>query len=255
MCILIYAINFLLLYYCWLIRRRFDPQPLNKSFRQDLEFLWQWRKKATFMLAPVLAGVLLLWTFFPSYWNLKPSVFASPQSTGLTSEGHPWIGAENPELVITEFTDYLCFQCSKMNYFIRKMMTRYPGKIKVIHRNFPMDHTVNPIVERPVHLGAGALALLSIHAATEGKFWLTNDYLFAHARFTDQVDLQTLADDIGLNFDNLSRSIHRKDYRRQLHRDIIDALKLGVTGTPTFLINGKLYNGQIPPEILLQVAD
>ena len=255
MCILVYAINFLLLYFCWLIRRRFDPQPLINSIRQDLNFIGRWRKKVTFMVAPVLAGVLLLWIFFPSYWNLKPSVFASPQPTGVTTEGHPWIGAENPEFVITEFTDYLCFQCSKMNYHIRKMMTRYPGKIKVIHRHFPMDHTVNPIVEQPVHTGAGALALLSIHAATEGKFWPANDYLFANARFTDQVDLQSLANDIGLDFDKLSRAIHQKEYRRQLHRDIIEALKLGVTGTPTFLINGELYNGQIPPEILSAVAD
>jgi protein-disulfide isomerase len=177
-------------------------------------------------------------------------VLAADQPAGLTSDGHPWIGAENPELVITEFTDYLCFQCSKMNYHIRKLMARYPGKIKVIHRHFPMDHTVNPIVDQPVHTGAGSLALLAIYAETEGKFWLTNDYLFANARFTKSVDLQSLADELGLNYEKLSRALKNKVYRRKLQSDIRYGLKIGVKGTPTYLIDGKIYHGQIPPHIL-----
>jgi uncharacterized membrane protein/predicted DsbA family dithiol-disulfide isomerase len=255
MCILVYAINLLLLYYCWLIRRRFGSEPLPNSIGQDFQFLWNWRKPATSVFIPFIAGVLLLWSLFPSYWNLQPPVLSAAQPGGLTPDGHPWIGAENGKVVITEFTDYLCFQCSKMNYYLRKMVARYPGKIKVIHRHFPMDHTVNPIVQSPVHKGAGALAILAIYSATEGKFWQTSDYLFANARFTDRVDLQALADEVGLNFEKLSRSLHQNNFRRKLHRDIIDALKLGVTGTPTFLIDGKLYSGQIPPEILSQVAD
>ena len=255
MCILVYAINFLLLYYCWLIRRRFAHEPLHNSIGQDLRYIWIWRKTAQFVFIPFLGGVLLLWSLFPSYWNLRPAVLSVAQPGGLTSDGHPWIGAENGKVVITEFTDYLCFQCSKMNYYLRKMVARYPGKIKVIHRHFPMDHTVNPIVKSPIHKGAGALAILSIYAATEGKFWQTNDYLFANARFTDRVDLQVLADEIGLDFEKLSRSLLRNDFSNKLHRDIMDGLKLGVSGTPTFLIDGKLYSGRIPPEILLQVAD
>lgn len=255
MCILVYAINFLLLYYCWLIRRRFGHEPLHNSIGQDLRYLWKRRRTTTSVFIPFLAGILLLWTTFPSYWNLHPTVLSAAQPCGYTPDGHPWIGAENGKVVITEFTDYLCFQCSKMNYYLRKMVARYPGKIKLIHRHFPMDHTVNPIVKNPIHKGAGALAILSIYAATEGKFWQTNDYLFANARFTDRVDLQVLADEIGLDFEKLSRSLHRNDFSNKLHRDIMDGLKLGVSGTPTFLINGKLYSGRIPPEILLQVAD
>jgi len=255
MCILVYAINFLLLYYCWLIRRRFGHQPLHDSIGQDLRYLWKWRGPATSVFTPFLAGVLLLWSLFPSYWNLHPSVLSAAQPSGYTPDGHPWIGAENGKVVITEFTDYLCFQCSKMNYYLRKMVARYPGKIKIIHHHFPMDHTVNPIVKSPIHKGAGALAILSIYAATEGKFWQTNDYLFANARFTDRVDLKVLADEIGLDFEKLSRSLLRNDFSNKLHRDIMDGLKLGVSGTPTFLIDGKLYSGRIPPEILLQVAD
>ena len=255
MCILVYAINFLLVYFCWLIRRRFDSQPFTVSFRKDLKFLWQYRLKAASVFVPLLAGSLFLWAVFPAYWNFQPSVLAASPSTGLTVEGHPWIGAEDPELVITEFTDYLCFQCSKMNYYIRKLMARYPGKIRVVHRHFPMDHTVNPTVGRPVHTGAGALALLAIHAETEGKFWLANDYLFANARINDRVDLQAMADAIGLDFAKLSRAPGAEKYRLKLQKDIADGLKLGVSGTPTYIINGRLYDGQIPSDILSRIDD
>jgi protein-disulfide isomerase len=40
-----------------------------------------------------------------------------------------------------------------------------------------------------------------------------------------------------------------------LKKDIIDGLKLGVTGTPSFVIDGQVYQGQIPPEILKQVMN
>ena len=250
MCILVHAINFLLLYFCWLVRRRFDPKPVNVAIRTDLRFLWHRRKITTFVFASFFGGVLLVWSVFPSYWNLKPSIWATSQPTGMTSDGHPWIGAKNPKVVITEFTDYLCFQCSKMNYHMRKLMIRYPGQIRVIHRHFPMDHTVNPIVEKPVHTGAGSLALLAIYAETEGKFWLTNDYLFANARFNSRVDLRSMADEVGLDYVKLSRSINNKAFRRKLQNDIKEGLRIGVHGTPTYLIDGEVYRGQIPPHII-----
>ena len=255
MCILVYAINFLLVYFCWLTRRRFDPQPVFVAIRSDLRYLWRRPKITTLTIAPFLGGVFLLWSFLPSYWNFQPSIWATSQPSGLTSDGHPWIGSEDPKLIITEFTDYLCFQCSKMNYHIRKLMVRYPGQIKVIHRHFPMDHTVNPIVQKPVHTGAGSLALLAIYAITEDKFWLTNDYLFANARFTSSIDLRSLADEIGLDYEKLSRSIKNDVFRRKLENDIKDGLRLGVKGTPTYLINGSIYHGQIPPKILQQIHD
>ena len=256
MCILVYAINFLLLYYSWLIKRRFDSRAFARFYwDRTFDIYGNGVNQPTSVFIPFIAGVLLLWSLFPSYWNLQTSLLSADQPGGLTADGHPWIGAENGEVVITEFTDYLCFQCSKMNYYLRKIMARYPGKIKVIHRHFPMDHTVNPIVKSQNHKGAGALAILTIYAATQGKFWQTNDYLFANARFTDRIDLQVLADEIGLDFEKLSRSLHRNDFSNKLHRDIMDGLKLGVSGTPSFLIDGKLYSGQIPPEILLHVAD
>ena len=76
-------------------------------------------------------------------------------------------------------------------------MANYPGKIKLIHRHFPMDHTVNPLVRKPVHIGSGDLAKLAIFAGTQNKFWQMSDYLFATARTMDKLDLKVVADKVG----------------------------------------------------------
>ena len=255
MCILNYGINFLLLYYSWLIRRRYDPDPYLVSLREDFVFLRRNRRLTASMLASFAVGTIILWTNFPVYWKLQPPFSSEEMSTGFTQEGYPWIGAEDADLVITEFADYLCFQCSKTYYFLRKLMNRYPGRIKIIHRHFPMDSRFNPIVKIPLHEGAGRLALLAIYAETEGKFWPLSDYLFANARETDQIDLRAVAEIFRLDYEKLRRSFGKTTIRLKLHHDIMDGLKMGVTGTPAFLIDGKLYSAQIPAEILSRVMD
>ena len=253
MCIVSYGINFLLLFLSWLVWRRFEVGRLMISLRQDLTFLRQKSRFSTAVFLPFCAGVMILWLSIPAYWSLKPEAIAADVATGQTDDGHPWIGSENPPLVITEFADYLCFQCNKMHFYLRRLASRYPGKIKIIHRHFPMDHAVNPIVQKPLHQGSGILALLAIYAGTEGRFWQMNDYLFATARDEAKIDLRTVADAVGMDYNKLAHSIRMPRIRQQLHADIIDGLKLGITGTPAFLIDGRLYTAQIPPEVLARV--
>ena len=90
--------------------------------------------------------------------------------TGLTDDGHPWIGSDSAPIVITEYSDYLCFQCKKMNYYLRQLISQYPDRVKLIHRHFPMDSRFNPILKTPFHEGAGLMSLIAIHAAENGKF-------------------------------------------------------------------------------------
>ena len=82
-----------------------------------------------------------------------------------------------------------------------------------------------------------------------------SDYLFANARGTDRIDLRAVAEIFRLDYEKLSRSFGKTTIRLKLHHDIMDGLKMGVTGTPAFLIDGKLYSAQIPPEILSRVMD
>jgi len=255
MCIVSFGINFLLLYYTWLIRKRFDKSGIIKGLKLDLIFLWDKKKKSIPVFLSFLCIVTFLLISFPSYWKFSPPVLSKSICNGITNEGYPWIGAKNPKLVITEFTDYQCFQCKKMHFFLRKLVEKNSDKIRLIHRHFPMDHKYNPIVKEPFHVGSGKMALLAEYAQTQGKFWEMNDLLFEIAGHTKYINIKKLAEKVGLDYRALSYSTKNSMIRYKVKHDIAIGMKLGINGTPGYVIDRKVYLGQIPPEILSRVLD
>lgn len=250
MCIVLYAVNLLLLFYTHMIRSRFKSSGLIEGLKKDIQFLKDRRSFVLSIFTPFLVGIILLLIFFPPYWHFSPPLLTAKLNSGMTKDGHPWIGAENPKLVITEYTDYQCFQCRKMHFFLRQLIAEYPDKIRLIHRNFPMDHSVNPIVKEPFHIGSGKLALMAIHAATRNKFWQMNDLLFEIAGESDVINIRKLAARLEMDPKQLMRSVNERSARLQLQQDILSALKLKIDGTPAYVINENVYLAQIPPEII-----
>ncbi|MEJ2730319.1 MAG: vitamin K epoxide reductase family protein [Deltaproteobacteria bacterium] len=250
MCIVLYAVNLLLLFYTRMIRSRFKSSGLIEGLKKDIQFLQARRSNVLSMFTPFLVGVLLLLLFFPAYWQFDPPVLHSEINTGTTKDGHPWIGAVNPKLIITEYTDYQCFQCRKMHFFLRQLITEHPDKIRLIHRNFPMDHSVNPIVKEPFHIGSGKMALMAIHAATRNKFWQMNDLLFEIAGQSEAINVRKLAARLEMDPETLMQSVNERSVRLRLQQDIVSALELQISGTPAYVINENVYLGQIPPEII-----
>ena len=204
MCMVLYAVNLLLLFYTRMIRSRFKCSGVIEGLKKDIRFIKIKRSIVLRMFTPFFGGVILLLLLFPAYWQLDPPVLNSSLNSGTTTDGHPWIGAENPKLVITEYTDYQCFQCKKMHFFLRQLIAKHPDKIRLIHRHFPMDHAVNPIVKEPFHIGSGKMALIAIHAATRNKFWQMNDLLFEMAGEGDFLNVRKLAARLELNPEELS---------------------------------------------------
>jgi protein-disulfide isomerase len=191
---------------------------------------------------------------FPNYWNLSPPPFSQSISTGVTDDGHPWIGAKAPILEITEFTDYQCFQCKKMHFFLRRLIDAHPDKIRLIHRHYPMDHKVNPIVKEPFHVGSAAMSLVSIYAQTHGKFWEMNDILFNTDLLQETINTRALMKQAGINIGDTAPNIYDPQIQIRLLNDIREGIKLGITGTPAYVIEGQVYLGQIPPELLANIT-
>ena len=261
-CLATYTVTFGLTYICWLGQRRCREAIAKGADNVTAEF----KPKDALRNYSVAAGafcicLLLLYGLMPRYWLFsaaEASADISRLAHGLTEDGHPWIGAEEPQLTITQFADYQCFQCGKIYFLLRNFLTAHPDTLRLVHRHYPLDHEVNPfVVPEPFHEGSGKLAKVAILAAMRDKFWQTNDLLYAIIRKNGDkiktIPLKEIADKTGLDINELAAALTHPAVNARLYRDIREGMKLKITGTPAFLIEGQLYQGQIPAEILKKI--
>lgn len=251
MCILSYGVNLALLFYAWIIRKRFGCESFFKAIMLDFQYVVaRWKITSPITTAFGLTAILMIF-FFPPYWLMDPPQLTNAIPTGVTEDGYPWIGAEHPELVITEFSDYKCFQCKKMHFFLRRLIEKHPDKIRLVHRQFPMDHAINPLVKEPFHIGSGKLSMLAIYAEKQDKFWEMNDYLFGLSKGVEALNMREIAKDVGLDFEVMRFALQDQKLWNILWNDIKEGIKEHqLTGTPGFVIHGQAYEAQIPAEIL-----
>jgi protein-disulfide isomerase len=114
-----------------------------------------------------------------------------------------------------------------------------------------MDHEFNNIVvPEPFHIGSGKMAMLGIYAAWKNNFWQMNDALYAFGRAKKSFSTRTLAESTGFSASELTAALQDTQIRALLLHDIRKGMKLHITATPSFVIDGKVHQGSIPSEIL-----
>lgn len=246
MCLLTYAVSFSLLFSTWIIRRRFNEHSFFDGIRSASFFLRKDRRTCSALLC-LLSAFVCLKLFLPVYWIYEYPELSTDVHSGMTEEGHPWIGAEKPVIVIHEFTDYQCFQCSKMHFILRQLISQYSDRIRLVHYHYPLDK---------IHPSSNQLSLLAIAAVNQGKFWQVNDALYAIImNGVKEFNINKFARKSGLDADKLKKDMYSQSALKQLESDMRTGIKNKITGTPTFLIDGQVYQGYIPAEILKQIVE
>ena len=154
--------------------------------------------------------------------------------------GHPSRGPDDALVTIVAFSDFECPFCTKGAASLERLSATFDGKVRVVFRNMPL----------PMHAKAQAAAIAGLAAHRQGKFWEMHDALFATQGRFDPDDLDALADEIGLDLDEYRRDIADPALASALQKDIADAKALGINGTPSFLVNGRLVVGARPVDEL-----
>ncbi len=192
---------------------------------------------------------------FPAYWRESKRAPAAPIDLphGESAEGH-WIGAEHPVLTIYEYSDYECPYCKQAHHQLRNKVRAFPSKLRVVHRHFPLDQACNPDIKQPFHHNACRAALIAECAGRVGRFWEANDYLFEETHGLASKSDRDVARDLGLQPEQLTRCMAGEG-KETLERDVQQGIGLKLEGTPSFLINGKVYMGQIPVDALDALGD
>lgn len=97
-----------------------------------------------------------------------------------------------------------------------------------------------------MHNMAEKAALAAIAAQKQGKFWQMHDALF-NAGPLNPKSIDDAAASIGLNMEQFKKDLTDPATRQKLYKDLMDAKKADVTGTPTLFINGhRVKNRSLP---------
>jgi protein-disulfide isomerase/uncharacterized membrane protein len=190
-----------------------------------------------------VAGLIALIALYPPYWKTLEPHGPGGLPHGVTGEGHAWIGATRPEVVIEEFTDFQCPFCRTAHARVRALVAAYPTSVRLVHRDFPLDHHCNPSVETPYHRAACDLALAARCAGRQRRFWEMADLIFERGKREGGPNPEALAFRLGLDRGRFETCMKSDDTRRMLRRDIEEGLSRHLEGTPAYFIDGQRISG------------
>jgi protein-disulfide isomerase len=162
------------------------------------------------------------------------------------TDGAPFEGAAEAPVTLVEFSDFHCPFCKRVQGTLKQLLDRYPGKIKHVYRNLPIDN---------LHPHARRAAEAARCAQDQGKFWKYHARLFASAPKASDDDLKHYAEQIGLDLVQFDGCVSQRSYYDLVQRDLQEASQLGVTTTPTFFVNGRLVTGAQPIEKFVQIIE
>ncbi len=155
--------------------------------------------------------------------------------------GAPVRGPADALITVVEFADFQCPFCARVEETLERLAQDYPGQIRFVWRDLPL----------PFHQQARPAALAARAAGAQGKFWAMHDRLYAAPQGTlGRERFERDAAELGLDPKRFGAALDAEQgpAAKGIDADGLLAIKAGVTGTPTFFINGKRLNGARPYE-------
>lgn len=180
------------------------------------------------------------------------------QEVNLNLNGiHSVEGAENGYIVIQKFADFLCPHCYHASQLLQEAMKRWPGRIKVYYRHFPLDSTCNPELHGKPNKPMGDWrcngAQAAICAADYPKFPEFYHGIFEFQRQNLPItleQLERLSQSNGLPWPQIQQCMGSVQTQQKLIRDITDAVKIKINSTPTLILNNRLLPAGTPDRII-----
>jgi protein-disulfide isomerase len=166
-------------------------------------------------------------------------------AVNIPTAGSPSRGPANAPVTLVEFSDFQCPYCSLAVAKLNAVLDAYPGKIKLIFKEFPLD----------THSQAAFAAVAAIAAHRQGKFWPMHDAMFANRRDLSRPVIMALARKTGLDMNRFLADLDAPETKKAVERDIDDGDRAVVEGTPTVFVNGRKYNGSLDLPAIRAVID
>jgi Na+/H+ antiporter NhaA len=142
-------------------------------------------------------------------------------------------GPESASVVLLEYGDYECPYCGQAEDVIRELLSDF-GDLQYVWRHLPLND---------VHAQAQRAAEGAEAAHAQGAFWEMHDLLLTHQGALRIPDLVRYAEQLGLDRERFIQDVEERRYAPRVAEDVDSADLSGVSGTPSFFINGRRHYG------------
>jgi protein-disulfide isomerase len=154
----------------------------------------------------------------------------------------PVSGPGDAPVTIVAWSDYACPYCGRVQVALDHLARLYPGQLRWVHRTLPLDDDNTLAAEAALAAGA------------QGRFRPMNDRLFALSGQVDRPTVELIARELGLDMVRFRADLDSGAYRASIAADQAAARALGITGTPTFFINGRAVHGNQSLQVFAEVV-
>jgi len=222
------------------VRKSTRPRPVDAVV--PMEFVW--------LMLPIIfmLGLGTGWLL----WGGRVSTTATTDSGGATrytvaEAGNPAIGPEDAPVKIIEFSDYQCPYCKHWYDTVNsRLLKDYEGKIRFVYRDLPLTS---------IHPEAQGAAEAADCAGEQNAYWKYHDALFTASHGLGAQSYPQYAADLGLDVNAFNTCVAERRYQQEVNNDASVGVSMGLTGTPTFFINGLKVVGSQPYEVFQQIID
>ena len=143
-------------------------------------------------------------------------------------------GPEEAPVTVVEYGDFECPYCGRAEPAVRELLAEHGAEVRYVFRHLPLID---------VHPHAQLAAEATEAAASQGRFWEMHDLLFDHQGELRGPDMVRYAEELGLDIEQFRYELQRHEHAGRVARDVESAELSGVSGTPTFFINGQRHHG------------
>lgn len=159
---------------------------------------------------------------------LEPTASAA----SLVSTDGPSKGSTEAPVTILEFSDFQCPYCKQAAAAIKPLLDDYGDKVRLIFKHMPLA----------IHADAFKAAQASVCASDQGKFWEFHDRLFRSSDLSESA-LNIYAFELGLKIPQFTNCLNSEGSAAVVRRDMQEANRVDIQGTPTFFVNGRIIRG------------
>jgi predicted DsbA family dithiol-disulfide isomerase len=158
--------------------------------------------------------------------------FGASTRPAIDVDDAPILGDKAAPVTLVEFSDFECPHCAAASTLLHDIVEESNGQVRLAFRNFPL----------PRNKGSGQAAIAGLAAQRQGKFWQLHDAMFEHRTNLDSEVILRLAEEVGLDVTQFEEDLLDPALEARLRSEFEEGERLGVHGTPTLFINGRLHD-------------